>query len=72
MANQPLTQKSRFLRRKESRTPDLVHADRKSAEARPVPNNLRFQIERWVNEGGAGGEDTAPPMPERIGRDHKP
>jgi len=38
----------------------MVDTDRKSAEARPGTENLRLQIERSVNEDGAGGEDTAP------------
>jgi hypothetical protein len=49
----------------------MVHADRKSAEARPVTENLRFQIERWVNEGGAGGEDTTLHASQSIELDRK-
>jgi hypothetical protein len=51
---------------------NMVHTDRKFAEAHPVIENLRRQIERWVNEGGAGGEDITPHASERIERDGKP
>ena len=51
---------------------NMVHTDRKLAEAHPVIENLRRQIERWVNEGGAGGEDITPHASERIERDRKP
>jgi hypothetical protein len=51
---------------------NMVHTDRKLSETHPVIENLRRQIERWVNEGGAGGEDTTPHASERIERDRKP
>jgi len=51
---------------------NMVHTDRKLDEAHPVIENLGRQIERWVNEGGAGGEDTTPHASERIERDRKP
>jgi len=49
----------------------MVDTDRKSAEARPVTENPQLQIERWVNEGGAGDEGTTPYVSERIERDRK-
>jgi hypothetical protein len=56
---------------KKPRILNMVHADRKSAEARPVTENPRLQIERWVNEGGAGGEDTTPHASQSIELDRK-
>ena len=72
MANQSFTQGPRFRRQKRPRILNMVYTDRKSVEARPVTENLRLQIERSVNEGGTGGEDTTPHASERIERDRKP
>ena len=45
---------------------DAADADRKAVDASAATNNLWRQIDRWVNEGGAGGDSTAPFAPERI------
>jgi len=72
MANHSFTQEPLFRRQRGPRILNMVYTDRKSAEARRVTENLRFQIERWVNEGGAGGEDTTPHSSEWIECDRKP
>ncbi len=71
MANQSRMQKCRARREKRFRALDAADADRKAVEAPPATNNLWRQIDRWVNEGGAGGDGIVPPAPERIGNDRK-
>jgi len=39
---------------------DTTDADRKAIEAPAVNSTLWRQIDRWVNEGGAVGDGTAP------------
>jgi uncharacterized protein (DUF488 family) len=36
--------------------------DQKTAGASANADNLHRQVERWINEGGAGGEDNSTPM----------
>jgi hypothetical protein len=71
MANQSRMQKCRLRREKRLRVLDAADADRKAVEAPPATNNLWRQIDRWVNEGGAGDDGTVPSAPERIGNDRK-
>jgi hypothetical protein len=60
MANQSRMQKYEPLREKMFRVLDAADADRKAVNASAATNNLWRQIDRWVNEGGAGGDSTAP------------
>jgi len=39
---------------------DAADADRKAVDASAATNNLWRQIDRWVNEGGAGGGSIVP------------
>ena len=50
---------------------NVSDSDRKAIEALPFTSNLWRQIDRWVNEGGAEGDSTAPHIPERIASDRK-
>lgn len=43
--------------------PDLDH---KTVEASASADSLHRQVERWVNEGGAGGEDNSEPMSDKA------
>ena len=43
-----------------SRNSDTAQADHRGVEATLVTDNLWRQIDRWVNEGGAVGDDIAP------------
>ena len=53
-----------------SRNSDTAHADRRAVEATLVTDNLWRQIDRWVNEGGAVGDDTPlTAAPELVGSD---
>jgi hypothetical protein len=52
------------------RSPDTADANRKAVEA-PLIDNLWRQIDRWVNEGGAVGDGTTPPLPEMIANHRK-
>jgi len=40
--------------------------DQKTVGASANADNLHRQIERWVNEGGAGGEDNSAPMSDKV------
>jgi hypothetical protein len=71
MANQSRMQKYEPRREKMFTVLDAIDADRKAVEVSLAINNLWRQIDRWVNEGGAGGDDTVPSAPERIGSDRK-
>ena len=44
----------------------VTDTDRKETESLPAINTLWRQIDRWVNEGGALGDGTAPAAPEGI------
>ena len=45
--------------------------DRKALEAPMLIDNLWRQIDRWVNEGGAVGDGTMPPLPEVVANRRK-
>ena len=51
--------------------PDRADTDRKAVEAPLLIDNLWRQIDRWVNEGGAVGDGTAPPSPEVVANRRK-
>ena len=70
VTNQFRMQKGRLRRKKKFRVLDAA-GDRKAIEAPPATNNLWRQIDRWVNEGGAGDDGTVPSAPEGIGNDRK-
>ncbi len=46
----------------------VVYPDpaQKTVGASASADNLRRQIERWVNEGGAGGEDNSTPLSDKA------
>ena len=71
MANQSRMQKRQPRRENEFKVLRVAHADRKVVEVTPDTNNLWRQIDRWVNEGGAIGDGTAPFPPARTESDRK-
>ena len=71
MTNQSLTQKYQPRREIGPRIPDTDDANRKAVEAPMLIDNLWRQIDRWVNEGGAVGDGTTPPLPEVIANRRK-
>ena len=50
---------------------DTVDADRKAVEWPLLIDNLWRQVDRWVNEGGAVGDGTTPPLPEVVANRRK-
>jgi hypothetical protein len=66
MENQSRMQKYGPRRERMFTVLDAADADRKAVEAPAATSNLWRQIDRWVNEGGAGGDSTTPFAPERI------
>ena len=60
MTNQSLIQKYQPRGEIEPRIPEASDADRKAGEPPLLIDNLWRQIDRWVNEGGAVGDDTTP------------
>jgi hypothetical protein len=70
MTSQSLTQRYQPRRRIGPRIPDN-DANRKALEAPMLIDNLWRQIDRWVNEGGAVGDGTTPPLPEVVANRRK-
>ena len=66
MTSQSLIQKYQPRGEIELRIPETADADRKAVEAPLLIGNLWRQIDRWVNEGGALGDGTAPSPPQRT------
>ena len=71
MTNQSLTQRYQPRRRIGPRVADTADADRKAVEAPLLIDNLWRQVDRWVNEGGAVGDGTTPPLPEVVANRRK-
>jgi hypothetical protein len=67
MTHQALIPECRPRGEKEPGALEVINVDRNAVvERRFVVENLRLQIARWVNEGGAGDDETTPPAPERL------
>ena len=60
MANQSRMQIYEPRREKMFTVLDAADEDRKAVDASAATNNLWRQIDRWVNEGGAGGGSIVP------------
>jgi hypothetical protein len=60
MAKQSRIQRYQPLKERRFEVPDTVDANWKEIEAPSVTNSLWRQIDRWVNEGGAVRDNTAP------------
>ena len=70
MTNQSPMQKYQPRREIGPRIPD-TDANRKALEAPMLIDNLWRQIDRWVNEGGAVGDGTTPPLPDVVANRRK-
>jgi hypothetical protein len=57
MTNQSPVQETQPRRASEPKIPNKANTVRKSVEAPLLIDNLWRQIDRWVNEGGAVGDD---------------
>jgi len=55
----------------EIRIPHTADAGRQAVEVPLLTDNLWRQIDRWVNEGGAVGDGTTPPLPEMVANRRK-
>ena len=60
MTNQPAISNPGSQGRPQARDRSSADVYRKVAEALSVDNNLWRQLDRWVNEGGAVGDGSAP------------
>jgi hypothetical protein len=70
MTNQSLPQRYQPRRRIGPKIADN-DADRNALEAPMLIDNLWRQIDRWVNEGGAVGDGTTPPLPDVMANRRK-
>jgi hypothetical protein len=71
MTHQSRIQEYRPRRERVFQDLDPTGVDYKTGIALSVAQGLRPQIARWVNEGGAGDDDTATSAPERVVSDRK-
>ena len=69
MAHQSRMQKYQPRREKRFGVLDTTDTGRKAMEVSLVTNTLWRQIDRWVNEGGAVGDEAAPFTQEGSGSD---
>jgi hypothetical protein len=68
MTNRSTSQDASLPRQNQfnSRELQAAHAGSEAGNRPAASNTLWRQIDRWVNEGGALGDGTAPSPPERI------